>query len=167
MLNTGIKVIHHELSEVQPDYSSLPPSCAVGGVGGWGGGGTKRELSDECGTRLHGDASCSAAGSDLDAISTEVRSRCDLDLDGGQACTGEAGACESRGCGGGRVGWRCERCGCRCAVECSLSIVREPYERTLPWSQDLRLSDQCCAGAAANLGVRKLYRSIQGWWGHR
>eukprot|EP00964_Phaeocystis_antarctica_P111254 scaffold75584_cov54-Phaeocystis_antarctica.AAC.1 len=104
---------------------------------------------------------------DLDAISTEVRSRCDLDLDGGQACTGEAGACESRGCGGGRVGWRCERCGCRCAVECSLSIVREPYERTLPWSQDLRLSDQCCAGAAANLGVRKLYRSIQGWWGHR
>ena len=37
LLNTGIKVIHHELSEVQPDYSSLPPSCAVGGVGGSGG----------------------------------------------------------------------------------------------------------------------------------
>ena len=28
LLNTGIKVIHHELSEVQPDYSSLPPWCA-------------------------------------------------------------------------------------------------------------------------------------------
>ena len=29
LLNTGIKVIHHELSEVQPDYSSLPPWCVL------------------------------------------------------------------------------------------------------------------------------------------
>ena len=107
----------------------------------------------------------------ISTISTRSRRRSDLDVIlismEVRPARGEAGACESRGRGGGRVGWRCERCGCRCAVECSLSIVREPYERTLPWSQDLRLSDQCCAGAAANLGVRKLYRSIQGWWGHR
>ena len=152
-------IIHHSHRRVLWVAWVAREGCGVCGV--WGG-------SDECGTRLHGDASCSAAGSDLDdldAISTRSRRR--SDLDGGQACTGEAGACESRGCGGGRVGWGCERCGCRCAVECSLSIVREPYERTLPWSQDLRLSDQCCAEAAANLGERKLYRSIQGWWGHR
>ena len=37
LLNTGIKVIHHELSEVQPDYSSFPPcaeACAWVGVFG-------------------------------------------------------------------------------------------------------------------------------------
>ena len=79
LLNTGIKVIHHELSEVQPDYSSLPPWRAVGGVGGvgggcgvcgWGGEGLCASCLMTCGTRLRGDASSSASSSAADVIST-------------------------------------------------------------------------------------------------
>ena len=36
LLNTGIKVIHHELSAVQPDYSSLPPKCVLEAWEAWG-----------------------------------------------------------------------------------------------------------------------------------
>ena len=38
LLNTGIKVIHHELSEVQPDYSSSPPCVLCRVAGGCVGG---------------------------------------------------------------------------------------------------------------------------------
>ena len=96
LLNTGIKVIHHELSEVQPDYSSSPPCvlCRVAG-GAWevrgrcaGGAWEVRGRCARrgrrgvlvCGTSLRGEAMacgtplcCSPV--DLDALPISARAR--------------------------------------------------------------------------------------------